>query len=111
MAKGALAKEDVAKKLAAAFGADYLGEYDKKYYVYGYENGEKVQIAIAMTCPKTPVEFTPVVTSGYVQTGDWNFDDDVPAAVTTTATAPSAPVEITQEERNNIAELMARLGL
>ena len=42
MAKGTIAKEDVAKKIAAAFGADYLGEYDKKYYVYGMENGEKV---------------------------------------------------------------------
>lgn len=110
MAKGALAKEDVAKKIAAALGADYLGEYDKKYYVYGMENGERVQIAISMTCPKTPVEFTSVATSGYVQAGDWNFEDE-PIGTTVTATQPSAPVEITQEERNNIAELMARLGL
>lgn len=110
MAKGTLAKEDVAKKLAAAFGADYLGEYDKKYYVYGMENGEKIQIAISMTCPKTPVEFTAAV-GGTTPTGDWNFDDDAPATPSSVAVAPAAPVEVTQEERDNIAQLMARLGL
>lgn len=107
MAKGTVAKDYVAKKLAETFGADYLGEYDKKYYVYGIEGGEKVQIAISMTCPKTPVEFAavPATTTG----GDWNFDDDAPAA--TAATPVAAAVEITQEERDNIADLMARLGL
>lgn len=110
MAKGTLAKEDVAKKLAAAFGADYLGEYDKKYYVYGMENGEKVQIAISMTCPKTPVEFTAAV-GGTTPTGDWNFDDEPAAVPAMAAIAPAAPVEVTQEERDNIAQLMARLGL
>ena len=55
MAKGAEAKEYVAKKLKEAFGDDYVGEVDKKYYVYAYEGGQKMQIAIAMTCPKTPV--------------------------------------------------------
>ena len=109
MAKGTIAKEDVAKKIAAAFGADYLGEYDKKYYVYGMENGEKVQIAISMTCPKTAVEFAaaPATTAG----GDWNFDDDAPATTTVTVAPSAGPVEITQEERDNIADLMARLGL
>ena len=41
--KGALAKEAVAKKIAEAFGSDYIGESDKKLYVWGDENGEKIQ--------------------------------------------------------------------
>ena len=56
MARGQEAKNYVAKKLAEAFGADYIGEIDKKYYVWSKENGERVQVAISMTCPKTPVE-------------------------------------------------------
>lgn len=112
MAKGQIAKDYVAKKLAAAFGEDFLGEYDKKYYVYGVENGEKVQVAIAMTCPKVPVEFTSVATSGYVQVGDFDFSDDAPiATVTVTANAPAQNIEISEKEREDLAALMARLGL
>ena len=107
MARGQEAKNYVAKKLAEAFGVDYIGEVDKKYYIWSKENGERVQVAISMTCPKVPVE-----TSGYIQVGDWNFEDDATGnAVITTANVPSAPVEISAEERQNIADLMARLGL
>ena len=45
MAKGQIAKDYVAKKLAEVFGEHYLGEVDKKYYVEAPENGEMVQIA------------------------------------------------------------------
>ena len=105
MARGTLAKEDVAKKIAAAFGADYIGEADKKYYVYGEENGEKIQIAISMTCPKVAVEVVapkPVVL---------NFEDEdgIPSKVVV-PTSVEQP-QITDEERNNIAAMMARLGL
>ena len=55
MAKGAVAKENAAKKMAEVFGSNWIGEYDKKYYIWSEENGEKVQIAISMTCPKTPI--------------------------------------------------------
>ena len=47
MAKGAIAKQVVINKIAEAFGADYIGEVDKKLYVWADENGEKIQIAIA----------------------------------------------------------------
>ena len=106
MARGQEAKNYVAKKLAEAFGSDYIGEVDKKYYVWSKENGERVQIAISMTCPKVPVE-----TSGYVQVGDWNFEDAADMPVTVTVTAPAAPIEISTEERENIADLMRKLGL
>lgn len=42
MAKGAIAKEAVAKKIAQIFGADFVGEFDKKLYVWAEENGEKI---------------------------------------------------------------------
>lgn len=54
MAKGSVAKVNVANKIAEAFGADYVGcEDGKKWYVWADDGGERVQIAITMTCPKT----------------------------------------------------------
>ena len=55
MAKGQIAKENVEKKIATAFGEDYIGNFDKKLYVWANDGGERVQIALSLTCPKTPV--------------------------------------------------------
>ena len=104
MAKGAIAKAEVTKKIAAAFGANYLGEFDKKIYVTAMENGETVQVAISLTCPKVPV-----VVDNTVQIGDFNFEE--PTTVTKTAATSFTPAEISDEERDNVAALMARLGL
>lgn len=107
MAKGAIAKQTVINKIAAAFGDDYIGEYDKKQYVWANENGERVQIAIALTCPKTPIEIASNVSDAG---GDWDFTDDAPKAAPI-AVSSAAPAEITEAEKQNIADLMARLGL
>ena len=106
MAKGQIAKDLVEKKIIAAFGADYVGTCDKKIYVTAMENGEKVQIAISLTCPKVPI-----VVDNTVQIGDYNFEDPTPAVVTTNATGTFTPAEISDEERETVAALMARLGL
>ena len=55
MAKGANAKVVVENKIKEAFGNDFIGIADKKIYVWADDGGEKVQVAISMTCPKTPV--------------------------------------------------------
>ena len=55
MAKGATAKINVTKKIIEAFGSDFVTEQDKKLYVWADDGGERVQIAISMTCPKAPV--------------------------------------------------------
>lgn len=104
MARGAIAKEAVVNKIKAAFGADFIGEYDKKYYVWAQENGERVQIAISLTCPKVAVEVNPTM-----QTGDFNFEDDAPTTVVAATTFQ--PAEITQDERDRVVELMKALGL
>jgi hypothetical protein len=106
MAKGSIAKDTVIKKIAAAFGEDYIGEYDKKQYVWANDGGERVQIAISLTCPKTPIEIaTNLVEDG----GDWDFSDEPKTNVI--AVSNAAPAEITEQEKQNIADLMARLGL
>lgn len=107
MAKGSVAKGNVINKIAMAFGNDYIGECDKKVYVWGDDGGERVQIAIALTCPKTPID-APEGSSA-VDHGDWNFDD------TPVSTAqPSNKATITEDEEKklaDVAEMMKRLGL
>lgn len=106
MGKGNIAKESLINKIIENLGEFYLGVYDKKYYFAMPENGEKIQVAISMTCPKTPVEFSATNDAG----GDWNFTDDTPKA-TPVAVSNAAPAEITESEKQNIADLMRRLGL
>lgn len=101
MAKGQEAKTLVAQRIQAAFGADYIGEYDKKYYVWSTENGEKVQVAISMTCPKIPVG-----TINQSPTMDFENPMEVSAAPTV-----FEPKEFTKEERMTVEELMKSLGL
>lgn len=101
MAKGNEAKAALIKRFAAAVGADYLGEQDKKYYFNSKENGEVVQIAVSMTCPKTPVTF-----NGHG--GDLNFDDEDGSVA---ATVGTSPVEMTEDEQATLDRLMKELDL
>lgn len=103
MAKGTNAKNAVINKIAMAFGTDYIGEIDKKVYVWADDGGEKVQIAIALTCPKNPVETGGVSTA---PVSGWDFSDNV-----VTASASVSKAEITPEEQARIADMMSRLGL
>ena len=107
MAKGAVAKENVIKILADAFGSNFIGEFDKKVYVYANDGGEMVQIAISLTCPKNPIQ---VDASVSLDDGNFDFTDDTPKT-SKIAVSAAPPAEISEEEKKNIAELMAKLGL
>lgn len=99
--RGAIAKEKVVEKLAEAFGDNWIGEVDKKYYVWANDGGaDKVQIAIALTCPKTFVE-AGIVNTSSSGSGDFDFSDET----------PKAQAEISDTEKENIARLMKELGL
>lgn len=100
MAKGAQAKINVTNKIANLFGEDYIGEVNKKLYVWADDGGDRVQISIALTCPKT---FIDAPDKNYVPDNDWS-DEDAPVQVPQKA-------EISAEEKKNIADLMERLGL
>lgn len=103
MAKGAQAKIYIGNKLKEIFKEDYVGENGGKHYVYANDGAEKVQIAISLTCPKTPID-TVDVTSAF---GDGMDFEAAPVVAQTTFT----PAEITEQETQNIAEMMAALGL
>lgn len=103
MARGAQAKNKVEQIISSAFKDNFLGIYDKKLYVQAEENGEMVQIAISLTCPKTPVA---------VSDKPLNFDDNLNFEDSTTIIPhPQTQTEISDEERQTVKELMERLGL
>lgn len=103
MARGAQAKNKVEQIISSAFKDNFLGIYDKKLYVQAEENGEMVQIAISLTCPKTPVTVSdkPLV-----------FEDKLDFEAGTTVVPQSqVQTKISDEERQTVKELMERLGL
>lgn len=99
MAKGATAKVNVENKIREAFGADFVGNVDKKLYVWADDGGEKVQICIAMTCPKVPV--------GVGSENNGIDFDNMPDGGTPTEFKPA---EITDDELENIRELLRKTG-
>lgn len=106
--KGNEAKEKIIHKIIDYLQDSYIGCIDKKYYFYEEENGEKIQVAISLTCPKTPVEINSSIATVTDAKGNVGFDFEADPVATTT---PQKAAEITDEERNNIATLLQRLGL
>ncbi|MBO5909336.1 MAG: hypothetical protein J6Q67_06105 [Clostridia bacterium] len=100
MAKGALAKADVTKKILSMF--DNAFEYGKEIRVPMIENGEQVQIKVTLTCAKENVE------CGADTALPGEFPTPVNAAPTPVNTAPVQP---TAEEKQNVANLLRSLGL
>ena len=100
MAKGTIAKDVVTKKIMSAFGADFVAEQDKKLYVWADDGGERVQIAISLTCPKTPIGVSSV-SNGL----------DFETMIINTQPTGFQPAEISEVEQKNIEDLMAKLGL
>ena len=95
-ARGTIAKQEVTEKLREAFGDNFIGEYEKKVYVWANDGGDRVQIAITLTCPKIQIE-----------TDTTSADSD--SAFPTAASAQS--IEFTDQEKKNLEDLMERLNL
>ena len=102
MAKGNIAKQNVTDMIKTAFGADYVGEFDKKIYVWADDGGEKIQVALSMTCPKTWV--------GTVNEGELNYNTGRNFEDKTRVVAPDKR-EISDAEREKVRELMRKLNL
>ena len=102
MAKGNQAKENFINKIISENKDIYIGCYEKKHYFWSTENGEKIQVAITMTCPKNPVGEINLPSNGGI---------DFTGKNTVIAPTAAEPAEISEEEKNNIAELMKKLGL
>ena len=112
MAKGQVAKNEVAKIILDAFGDKaFLYNDGKEIRVNWTEAGELVQIKVALTASKVAVE----------QGADTAVPGSIKPAVTAIPKsemidfeAPATPAPVaapTAEEKQNIAELMRKLGL
>lgn len=102
-AKGTIAKENVVNILAKAFGKDFVGEFEKKVYVWADDGGEKVQIAITMTCPKVPIGN---IDYSAEPTSKLDFENMSAAPI-----QPTRSAEIGEDEKANIEKLLAKFGL
>ncbi len=92
--RGDAARDAARQKIIDAFGADYITTIDKKIYVCAPdgEGGEKIQFAITMTMPKTPVETNC-------------------AAVVSTGNPASTPTQLSDADRAAVDALKAKLGI
>lgn len=102
--KGELGREKVKQQIISAFGADFVGEQDKKLYVWADDGGEKVQFAITLTMPKNPIGEVPK------NSNDWTSTSASVAPASGTVVSP-AVTEITAEDEATIQELMKNLGI
>ena len=101
--KGTIAKQNFTNKMKEVFGSDFVGEFDKKIYVNIDDGGEMVQLAISLTCPKTPITTVNEKKLNYNTGIDFTADEVTPVAPDN--------VEISNEERERVRELMKRMGL
>ena len=94
MARGAIAKEEVLNKIKEVFPSLFI--YGKEIRIPMEEDGQRVEIKVALTCAKTNVGGESASEASGVESND---------AIDVAAAAP------TEEEKENIAKLMDRLGL
>ena len=102
--KGAIAKEEITKKILEVFPTAF--RYDKEIRIPWIEDGEPVQIKVALTAAKVMV--------------DAGGDTVMPGETKETAAAPSqetsvaskvANTETSAEEKANLSALLRSLGL
>lgn len=93
-AKGTTAKANLLEKFKIALGNDFVGvDADgKKAYFWSSEDGERIQVYITMTVPKTPL-------AGSAAPKEIVFDDD----------APKTPIGA--DEQATLDRLMKELNL
>lgn len=108
MAKGAAAKQEVIATILEAFGDNaFLYNDGKEVRVNCIEGGEPVQIKIALTAAKVAVEpgdDNALPGSGIVKNDASPFPEPL-------ANKTAVKVEVTEDEKANVAALMAQLGL
>ena len=108
MAKGQIAKSEVMQAILEYFGEKAF-VYEKDIRVNWVEDGQPVQIKISLTASKVAVEKDGDVTlpsaPAIPKAEMLDFSDDA-------APMPApAPVEPSAQEKQNIQELLAKLGL
>lgn len=103
MARGAVAKAEVLKKIQNSFEGAFLYNDGKELRIPMMEDGEQVQIKVALTCAKDNVEP--------------GQDNAIPGAATNNkiefenTSVEKKVVKPTEEEVKNVNDLLQALGL
>ena len=100
-ARGAVAKEQITQKILEMFDGAF--KYEKEIRIPVEENGETIQIKVTLTAAKNNVEFG----------GDTALPGETKPMTTITGNVvkdtPKDLVEPTEEEKENVAKLVATL--
>ena len=103
--KGAVAKEEITKKILEVFPAAF--RYDKEIRIPWTEDGEQVQIKVALTAAKVMVN-----AGGDAAVPGSAFEEFAAAPSQETSVAPKAAnTETSAEEKANLSALLRSLGL
>lgn len=102
MARGALAKEIIKEKILNTFEGSFTYSNGKEIRIPIEENGSIIQIKIQMTAAKDNVS-----PDGEVERAAAVVETDAPSNFP----APKKPVEPTEEEKQNVSDLLKALGL
>lgn len=99
--KGSILKKEITDKILATFEGSFLYNDGKEIRIPGVEDGQELQVKVALTCAKTPV--TP--------DGENALPGEDIVASTSVASVSTVMAETTQEEKDNIRKMMEVLGL
>lgn len=103
MAKGALAKEQIFKRMLETFDGSFMYNGGKELRIPWDEEGNLVQIKVALTCAKDMVSASGEVERVAAASSQADALASFPA--------PHKPVEPSDEEKKNVEDLLAALGL
>ena len=101
-ARGSILKKEVAEKILAAFPGSFLYNDGKEIRINGLEDGQPLQIKVALTCAKVAVE------GG----DDTILPGEKPASsVASVGVNEKIPQEPTQDEKDRLTALLDKMGL
>lgn len=99
MARGSISKEKITKTILDTFAGSFL--YDKEIRIPCQEEGELIQIKVTLTAAKTNVESGDDIKVPGIENNEINFDIPI----------TKEKIEVTEEEKQNVATLLKNLGL
>ena len=99
--KGTLLKKEITDKILATFEGSFLYNDGKEIRIPGLEDGQELQVKVALTCAKTNVS----------PNGENAFPGEDTIIETSVSNTSQVSAEVTQEEKDNIKKMMEVLGL
>ena len=97
--KGTILKKEITDRILEIFPGSFLYNDGKEIRIPGMEEGQLIQVKVALTCAKTNVE----------QDGENALPGELSAGIPENKVQTT--VEVSQEEKDNVKKLMASLGL